>query len=273
MAAAPRAFPCCWDTAVAEPAHAFAQAAASYDADFGVNPVGLLFRHVFQQRLRAAFPAGGRLLDVGCGTGDDALFLASLGFEVTGLDPAAGMVALARAKAAARGLQDRAAFVAAPAEDVSGGLFEAASFDGVYSDFGALNCLDLAALGRGLARVTRPGSAVILSLLGPRPLPATLRRALLGLGQARGASAPRIAGQPVSVRYPDRREVARSLGPAFAWERSFALGVLVPGPEHADVMARNPQLFGVLAAAESLVRSWPLLRGLGDHLVLEGRRR
>ncbi len=30
---------------------------------------------------------------------------------------------------------------------------------------------------------------------------------------------------------------------------------------------------GVLAALESLVRAWPGLRGLGDHVVLEGHRR
>jgi hypothetical protein len=31
--------------------------------------------------------------------------------------------------------------------------------------------------------------------------------------------------------------------------------------------------FGLLASAEGLVRAWPLLRGLGDHVLLEGRRR
>jgi hypothetical protein len=31
--------------------------------------------------------------------------------------------------------------------------------------------------------------------------------------------------------------------------------------------------FGLLAALEGVVRTWPVLRGLGDHLVLEGVRR
>jgi SAM-dependent methyltransferase len=40
----------------------------------------------------------GRVLDVGCGTGRFALLLADRGIEVTGVDPAAGSLAVARAK-------------------------------------------------------------------------------------------------------------------------------------------------------------------------------
>jgi hypothetical protein len=50
------------------------------------------------------------------------------------------------------------------------------------------------------------------------------------------------------------------------------LGVLVPAPAHEAWARENPIAFGLLAAAERLVRSWPVLRGLGDHLLVEGRR-
>jgi ubiquinone/menaquinone biosynthesis C-methylase UbiE len=49
----------------------------------------------------------GRVLDVGCGTGDNALFLAERGFDVTGLDCAPTAIAAAQAKTVARGSSAR----------------------------------------------------------------------------------------------------------------------------------------------------------------------
>jgi SAM-dependent methyltransferase len=46
----------------------------------------------------------GPVLDVGCGTGENALFLAERGFEVVGVDAVSVAIAAARRKAAARGL-------------------------------------------------------------------------------------------------------------------------------------------------------------------------
>jgi 2-polyprenyl-3-methyl-5-hydroxy-6-metoxy-1,4-benzoquinol methylase len=49
----------------------------------------------------------GRVLDVGCGTGEHALLAARLGLEATGVDLAAAAIAAAEAKAAERGLAAR----------------------------------------------------------------------------------------------------------------------------------------------------------------------
>jgi cyclopropane fatty-acyl-phospholipid synthase-like methyltransferase len=49
----------------------------------------------------------GRLLDVGCGTGENALLAAGHGADVTGIDAAPTAIARARAKASERGLTAR----------------------------------------------------------------------------------------------------------------------------------------------------------------------
>jgi SAM-dependent methyltransferase len=257
--------------AAASLAAAFDREAGVYDAGFGSNPVGRLFRFVFQQRLLELFPPGSRLLDVGCGTGEDALFLASRGRSVVGIDVAAGMIDRARRRSEACGREGaRVTFEALAAEDAAQ---LPAPFDGAYSDFGALNGADLRAAGRGLAAVLRSGAPLLLSLMGPDALPDRLARAALGRGEPRLAAKPRVSGVSVDVRYPPPDEARAQLGDAFSWRRGFALGVLMPGPHHAGWAIRHPQAFALLAAAEESLRGLSLLRGLGDHYVLEGCRR
>jgi SAM-dependent methyltransferase len=67
-----------------------------------------------QPALRALAADGtlsGRVLDVGCGTGEHALLAASLGLDATGVDQAGAALAEARRSAAERGLSERARFV------------------------------------------------------------------------------------------------------------------------------------------------------------------
>src|SRR4051794_37577913 len=55
-------------------------------------------------RLAAEAGFAGGVLDVGCGTGENALLVASLGLSVLGVDVAETAVAMARAKADERGI-------------------------------------------------------------------------------------------------------------------------------------------------------------------------
>lgn len=56
-------------------------------------------------RLASAGGFAGAVLDAGCGTGENTLYLASLGFSVLGVDVAETALAIARAKAHDRGIE------------------------------------------------------------------------------------------------------------------------------------------------------------------------
>ena len=99
----------------------------------------------------------GTVLDAGCGTGENALHVASLGLEVLGVDVAETALASAREKAAERGLD--AEFVATDALhlDRLGRVFD------TVLDCGLFHALDRAERREyvaSLASVTRPGGLV-----------------------------------------------------------------------------------------------------------------
>ena len=81
---------------------AFDELASTYDETFTDTVVGRTLRRMVWARMARAFRAGQRVLELGCGTGEDAIRLAEAGVRVVATDPSSHMLQLAREKAASR---------------------------------------------------------------------------------------------------------------------------------------------------------------------------
>jgi len=97
----------------------------------------------------------GAVIDVGCGTGENALYLASRGLEVIGVDAAPSAIAQAQAKARLRGIG--ATFLVADALQLEtlGRTFDAAIDCGLFHTF---SDADRIRFERSLHRTLRPGA-------------------------------------------------------------------------------------------------------------------
>jgi ubiquinone/menaquinone biosynthesis C-methylase UbiE len=125
-------------------------------------------------RLAGEGAFAGAVLDAGCGTGENALLLASLGLNVLGVDVAETALSIAREKAAQRGID--AEFVAADALhlDRLDREFEMVLDCGLFHSFEGAERRDYAA---SLASVTRHGGIVhvlcfsdVGPAVGPHPV-------------------------------------------------------------------------------------------------------
>lgn len=191
-------------------------------------------------------------------------------------DGAAGMVARTRSKARAASFEDWVTAQRIALEELETWAAERgdARFDGAFSNFACLNCVeDHASVARGLARVLSPGARALLVVFGPAS--AGEVAVLLARGRFRAAfrrfsrrPAPaRVAGETFTVTYPAPRAFAAAFAPWFTLRRTTGIGVFVPPSSAEPWISRVPL---ALAAAEALDRiaARPLAL-FADHVLLD----
>jgi SAM-dependent methyltransferase len=238
---------------------AFDTAAPTYDAEFTDTRLGRWLRARVWQHLD--FAPGQRVLELGCGTGEDALFLNQRGVSVLATDISAGMLAEAARKAP--GVEF--------AQQDAGHLSLEETFDVAFANFGELNCLrDLHTLGAQLPH--RSGARFVAVVMGP--FCAWESAWYFGHGDVRRATrrwrkdtVATIGGLPLPVWYPSPRRLRRALEPYFSQRSCAGLGTLLPPSYLSHLVNRWPALVARLDGVMPFGAAW------ADHYVSVFERR
>jgi SAM-dependent methyltransferase len=258
---------------------AFDAIAPDFDRRFGAWGSVAAQRRAVRRILLDTFPEGESLLELGGGTGEDALFLAAHDRVILMTDGAPEMVRRASEKAREAGLSKRlfAERVAIEELDALAERRRSAGeppFDGCYSNFAAFNCVaNVAAAARALASLVKPGAHALLVVFGPFCPGETLT--LLVRGKARAAfrrlsRAPvpaRVGGATFTVTYPSPGTFARAFAPFFSLRKIRGIGIFVPPSSAEPLISRFRRTLSVLEALDR-VAARPLAL-LGDHVLLD----
>jgi ubiquinone/menaquinone biosynthesis C-methylase UbiE len=232
----------------------FDEIASRYDAVWSDTPVGKAQRSAVWRRLDPLFKKGDFVLDLGCGTGVDALHLQSRGVSMYGIDSSPQMIELARK----RGIEADCC----PIEHLR--YFDLC-LDGVISNFGALNCVSsLTSIGAPLGRMVRPGGHLALCFISPF----CLWEIAFYLSQGRvGKAFRRLHGRATSsmgvdVFYPSGADIVSAFQSSFRLIDFYGIGVAVP-PSY--VMFVNDRHVERLSVLDRRIAHQPIVRSFADH--------
>lgn len=155
-------------TEEAEVRAAFDRVAPVMDEVIVRNPINAWMHRVNMAKLSESFPPGSCLLELGCGSGADAIAMARRGCQVFAFDLSEAMVAQARAKVAAGGLQNRVVVACGTSNDLDGVVAGSPwkEFDGAYANFTLTYVADLGGVARALAKILRPAAPFVCTIQG-----------------------------------------------------------------------------------------------------------
>jgi ubiquinone/menaquinone biosynthesis C-methylase UbiE len=258
---------------------AFDSVAADYDGRRGNNELIQEMRGEMWRWLEKTFSPDSRLLDLGCGTGLDAVYLAERGYRVTASDWSPLMVQRTQKRAADCNVADRVSAINVGAQELHK-LDEDGAYEGAYSNLGPLNCVpNLSDVSRACDRLLKPRGSLVFTVIGrfcPWEIAHYLRLGRWARAKVRFARDTVPVGMnnhTIWTQYYTPREFYRAFEPQFSLEHYRGLCVFAPPPYITEVRERHPRLHAGLWRVDRRISAWPMIRGMGDHFLIVMKKR
>jgi ubiquinone/menaquinone biosynthesis C-methylase UbiE len=247
--------------------------AREYDAHFTDSPIGQMQRKRVQQLSQRYFKKQIDVLEINCGTGTDALFIAGKVRYVLATDISKEMVKVANKKKAQSGLVNLE-FLTADINKVHQSA--AKQYDLLFSNFGGLNCLnpvEIKQFSQQIAPFIKEDGHLIFVLMGRncvfenmyfrlRKDPALhRRRALNGVGT-------KIGDQTFLTHYYSDVELSVLFAEHYSVLETKPVGLFIP-PSYLNPFFKNKKVWlYILNFLERLFGRFSFLAAYSDHYLM-----
>ena len=250
--------------------------AQDYDATFSHSAVGRMQRErVWAKMEQFHLPPNARVLELSCGTGEDAIWMAQKGWNVLATDASPGMIAVAKTKADKSGLTARLQLQVCSFAAIE--TLPEGNFDLIFSNFGGLNCVspeELSKLGKVFAQKLKPGGKFIAVVMGRFCWWETL---YFLLKMKPRAAFRRFSKKPVDARLDAQTSVptwyyspaafGKLLGFSGPKPEASPVGVWLPPSYLNPFFEKRPRFLGFLNFLErKLAPAW--MASLADHFLI-----
>lgn len=241
----------------------FNSIAEMYDTDFTHSTTGILQRervHYYLKQLLSKYSETS-VLELNCGTGEDAVWLAKQGCTVLATDISETMILVAKEKVLKEALETKITCKVLSIEELNT-LDASEKYDLIFSDFGGLNCVspeNLKKIGQSLQRLLHPNGRLIGVVMSRFCWWETLYFTLKGQfkkawrRQAKEAiAAPLTPTTRVDTWYYSPKEFSQLLQREFEYQQVHPVGFMLP-PSYLDNWFKNkPFLMRILNRLEKI---------------------
>ena len=251
----------------------FDKAAQNYDTTFTKSVIGKLQRSLvyesFSKILIAKKPK--TILEINCGTGEDAIWLAKQNFEVVATDISSTMIEMAKSKSDIENLTFQQADINTIAVD-----FSTRKFDLLFSNFGGLNCLsitELTSFFKNASQLVSEKGQLILVIM-PKNTIWELFYFVLKLDfknvfrRKKEFAIANVDGEKIKTYYYNPKDIVNLANANFEIKLIQPIGFFVP-PSYLEAFFKNkPKWIGFLNAFEQKVKNQSWLSKYADHYVI-----
>jgi len=253
----------------------FDHIAENYDRDFSNSLIGTAQRnrvwHFLKQEIKPERPL--RVLEINCGTGVDALWMASNNCEVWATDTSAAMITAAKSKLTSAS-EVNCHFSVCSFNQIEK-HFNGEQFDLIFSNFGGLNCVDkneLEKLNTVFESLLNKNGRLILILLAKNCLSERFFFALKGEfenANRRHSVTPAKLTENIiqpTIYYHSRQLL--TLFSSFTLIKKRPIGLFIPPSYFENWFKEHPAIAKLVYRLEYTFGSLPLFADNGDHIYL-----
>lgn len=256
------------------PPQSFDSSAKTYDADFTNTTIGKIQRAQVWKYLFPLITSPKNILEINCGTGEDALRLSSLGHSVLATDVSWKMIETANEKL--QGEQSGVRFVQASFSSVKETVAEE-KFDLLFSNFGGLNCVDeseLKMLSNDFASLLNESGKMFLVIMGSNcrweqfyfMLKLNFQKAFRR--KIKTGAETKIGKSVFKTFYYSPAEIEKVFALHFEVKLVKPVGLFVP-PSYLETFFKNKKwLMNSLTLLDNRLGSFSLFANQADHFAI-----
>lgn len=251
----------------------FDKAAHQYDSSFTNTVIGKVQRelvyHHFSKILEKKQPK--TILEINCGTGEDAIWLAQQYFQVTATDISEKMIEVAKSK----NQFENVTFDVLDCTKIAQ-KYASNSFDLVFSNFGGLNCLshnELQLFFENASQILAQKGELVLVIMPKNTLWEQSYFILKGkfnsaFRRKKELSIANVDGEKVTTYYYNPSDIERLASTGFTITTKFPIGFFVPPSYLEPFFSSKPRLVAFLNRLEKRITTFSFLSQFADHYII-----